>query len=149
MSAQETVQIPEEVQERLTNLEGFKDLLANRTGYMLGRKAQQKKMNTASKKEREVANAVRKIIKEGIPQWIADTNVTEYEKQIKALADASAEVSKKTKPHRDKIAPLSRAIKYIDTIAVPASLKLLGVKLQPRFSLSKFMEAELEKQKNN
>ena len=97
MEAQ-TVQIPVEVQEELENLRGFRDLLANRTGYMLGRKAQQKKMNTASKKERETANDIRKVIKKGIPQWVADANVTEYEKQIKALADASAIVSKKTKP---------------------------------------------------
>lgn len=149
MAAQTTVQIPEAIQKELTNLRGFRDLLTERTCYMLGRKEQQKKMNTATKKERETANDIRKVIKKGVPQWIAKSNVKEYEKQIKALTDASAAVSKKTKPFRDKIAPLTRAIKFVDTVAVPASLTLLGVKLQPTFSLTKFMKAEIEKQKKN
>ncbi len=152
---QETVQIPkeetltlEQMEQKLQNFMGFAELLARRTGYALGRKATAKKMNTASKTVREKANDIRKVIKKGIPNWIEKANVKEYQKQTKALADASAEVSKKTKPFRDKIAPLTRAVKYIDTIAVPASLKLLGVAVQPRFSLSKFMKDELEKQKN-
>ena len=152
---QETVQIPkeetltlEQMEQKLQNFMGFAELLARRTGYDLGRRETSKKMNMASKKEREAANAIRLVIKKGIPTWIEKANVKEYEKQMKALADASAEVSKKTKPFRTKISPLNKAVKYIDNIAVPASLKLLGVKVQPRFSLSKFMKDELEKQKN-
>jgi len=145
--AQKTVQIPKEVQEELTNLRGFRDLLAERTGYMLGRKAKQTDMNKATKTEREKANAIRIVIRKGIPKWIADSNVTEYEKQTKALTDASAAVSKKSKPFRTEISPLTRAVKYIDTVAVPESLKLLGVKPEATFSLSDFMQAELEKQK--
>ena len=147
MPAQQTVQIPAEVQEELTNLKGFRDLLAERTGYMLGRKAKQAEMNLATKKERKTATDIRKTIRESIPQWIADTNVTEYEKQTKALEDASEIVSKKSKPFRTEISPLTKAVKYIDTIAVPESLKLLGIKPKATFSLSDFMQAELEKQK--
>jgi len=147
LPAQATVQIPVEVQEELTNLRGFRDLVAERTGYMLGRKAKQAEMNLATKKERKKANDTRKTIRESIPQWIADANVTEYEKQTKALADASEIVSKKSKPFRTEISPLTKAVKYIDTVAVPESLKLLGVQPQPTFSLSDFMQAELEKQK--
>jgi len=152
---QETVQVSkeetltlEQMEAQLQNFMGFAELMARRTGYDLGRRETSKKMNTASKKEREAANKIRLVIKKNIPTWIEKANVKEYQKQTKALADASAEVSKKTKPFRTKIAPLNKAVKYIDTIAVPASLKLLGVKVQPRFSLSKFMKDELEKQKN-
>jgi len=147
LPTQTTVQIPEEVQEELTNLRGFRDLVAERTGYMLGRKAKQAEMNEATKKERKKANEIRKTIRENIPQWIADANVEEYEKQTKALADASKVVSEKSKPYREVINPLTKAIKFIDTVAVPESLKLLGVQPQPRFSLSDFIQAELEKQK--
>ena len=146
MPAQATVQIPAEVQEELTNLRGFRDLLAERTGYMLGRKVKQGEMNDKTKKERKTANDIRKNIRESIPQWIADSNVDEYEKQTSALADASEIVSKKSKPFRTQIAPLTKAVKYMDNVAIPESLKLLGVTIQPTFSLSDFMKAELEKQ---
>lgn len=145
----QTVQIPVEVQEELENLRGFRDLLAERTGYMLGRKIKQGEMNDATKTERKKANGIRKVIKEGIPQWIADSNVTEYEKQTSALVDASEIVTKKSKPFRTQIAPLTKAVKYMDNVAIPESLKLLGVTIQPTFSLSDFMQAELEKQKKN
>ena len=149
MPAQAIVQLPVEVQEELTNLRGFKDLLAERTGYMLGRKAKQTEMNDATKTERKTVSTIRNNIRENIPQWITDANVTEYEKQTKALADASKIVSEKSKPYRTEISPLTRAVKFIDTVAIPESLKLMGVKVQPRFSLSDFMQAELEKQKKN
>ena len=149
LPAQATVQIPAEVQEELTNLRGFRDLLAERTGYMLGRKVKQAEMNTATKTERKKANGISKTIRESIPQWIADSNVTDYEKQTSALADAREIVSKKSKPFRTQINPLTKAVKYMDNVAIPESLKLLGVQPQPTFSLSDFMQAELEKQKNN
>lgn len=145
-SKEETLTL-EQMEQKLQNYMGFAELMARRTGYALGRRETTKKMNTASKTVREKANDIRKVIKKGIPNWIEKANVKEFEKQMKALADASAAVSKKTKPFRDKIAPLTKAVKYIDNIAVPASLKLLNVKVQPRFSLSKFMKDELEKQK--
>ena len=144
---QKTVQLPKAVQEELNNLRGFKDLMAERTGYYLGRVETMAKMNTATKTERRTATDIRKVIKEGIPQWIADSNVTEYEKQITALADASEIVTKKSKPFRTEIAPLTKAVKFIDNVAIPESLKLMKVTVQPRFSLSDFMQAELEKQK--
>jgi len=147
LSKQQIVQIPEAIQEELTNLRGFRDLLAERTGYMLGRKVKQGEMNTATKKERKKATDIRKVIKEGIPEWIKDANVKEYEKQTKALTDASEIVSKKSKPFRTEISPLTKAVKFMDNVAIPESLKLLGVTIQPRFSLSDFMQAELEKQK--
>jgi len=149
MPTQQTVQIPEQVQEELTNLRGFRDLLAERTGYMLGRKVKQGEMNEATKTERKKTSAISKTIRDSIPEWIKDANVEEYEKQKKAYADASEIVSKKSKPFRTQIAPLTKAVKFMDNVAIPESLKLLGVTIQPTFSLSDFMQAELEKQKKN
>ena len=149
MPAQQTVQIPVEVQEELTNLRGFRDLLAERTGYMLGRKVKQGEMNEATKTERKKTSAISKTIRDSIPEWIKDANVEEYEKQKKAYADASEMVTKKSKPFRTQIAPLTKAVKFMDNVAIPESLKLLGVTIQPTFSLSDFMQAELEKQKKN
>jgi hypothetical protein len=48
-------------------------------------------------------------------------------------------VSKKAKPYREKIQPLNKAIKYIDTVVVPDSLKQLGATIQPRFNLSNWV----------
>jgi len=147
LQKQQIVQIPEKVQEELTNLRGFRDLLAEKTGYMLGRKVKQGEMNEETKTERKNASAISKTIRDSIPEWIKDANVTEYEAKKKAYADASEIVSKKSKPFRTQIAPLTKAVKFMDNVAIPESLKLLGVTIQPTFSLSDFMQAELEKQK--
>ncbi len=143
------VQIPKAIEEELGNLRGFRDLMAERTGYYLGRTAKMAEMNKATKTERKTASGIRTVIREGIPQWIADSNVTEYEKQTGLLAEASKVVSEKSKPFRVQIKPLTQAVKYIDNIAVPAVLEQLGVKLQETFTLSDFIKAKLEEQKNN
>ena len=149
LGSQKTVELPKAVQEEMDNLRGFRDLMAERTGYYLGRKAKQAEMNTATKTERKTAGGIRTVIRESIPTWIAESNVSEYEKQTSLLSEASKVVSEKSKPFRVQIKPLTQAVKYIDNIAVPAVLEQLGMNLAPTFTLSDFIKAKLEEQKNN
>lgn len=142
-----TKQFPELAQE-LNNRRGFCDILAERSAYYLGRAGLTLKMNKANKKERNTASDIKKVIRESIPQWIADANVTEYEKQIQASKDASKVVSDLNKPFRKQIKPLSQAIKFIDNTAVPALLAELGYNVEPAITLSDLITKKLEEQKN-
>ncbi len=51
--AQQAVTIPKEVEEELTLLRGFKDLVAERTGYMFGAKALSTTMSDKTEKQRK------------------------------------------------------------------------------------------------
>jgi alcohol dehydrogenase class IV len=44
-----------------------------------------------------------------------------------------------------KVKMLNKGMKYIDNVAIPDSLKELGVQLQPAFSLSEWVKKAVEK----
>jgi hypothetical protein len=148
-SQQMMAELPMEVQEELTNLRGFRDLMAERQGYRLGRKAKQAEMNEASKKEREVLRDHRKELKEKIPEYIENSDLDGYQNQQKQIKEAKAKVATKQEPFRKKIKPLTKAVNFIDNVAVPASLEQLGAKVQPRFTLSKFIADQIEAHKKS
>ena len=139
--------MPQEVQEELTNLRGFRDLVGERMGYWLGRRMKQAEMNDATKEERKAVREIRKEIRDNLEDYITTSNIEEYHKQTKSLTVATAKVTKKAKPFREKISPLTRAVKFLDTVAIPDALKELGTPVQPRFSLSDFVKAQLAQQK--
>ena len=146
---QTAVQVPKEetlTPEQISVLIGFRDLLTERVCYSMGRAEIRAKMSKATKKERKNASGIRAGIKENLVQWVTDGNITEYEKQTALLTDASEIVSKKSKPFNKEISPLTKAMKFIDNIAVPDALGVMGIKPKPRFSLSDYMVAQLEKQ---
>ncbi|GAH59949.1 unnamed protein product, partial [marine sediment metagenome] len=78
---EQKLEVPQEeveVSESLVLLEGFRDLVAERYGYVLGRKIKGKQMNEKTAKERKAVSDIRKTISESIPDWIENANVKEY-----------------------------------------------------------------------
>jgi len=138
---QKTVQIPKEMEKEITLLRGFKDLLAERTGYFFGAKALGKTMTEKTEAERKVVRTTSKAVKDAVKQLIE----TPTKAHSTAVLNAQEELEKARKqnktarePHMQKISPLRKATRYIDTVAIPASLKELGVPMANlvRFSLS-------------
>lgn len=135
-----------EVSESLVLLEGFRDLVGERYGYFLGRKIKAKQMNEKTADERKAVSDIRKTISESIPDWIENANVKEYNAQKKALKDADAKRKKAQAPFRKEIDPLAKAVKYMDSTAIPDALKELGAEPTPRFSLSDYVKEAIEAQ---
>jgi len=146
---QKTVTLPKEVEKELTLLRGFRDLVAERTGYLFGSKALTKVMNEKTETERKLVTTIRKGITENIPEWIENKNVSEYVKQMKALKEARKKNTEARKPHMEKINPLRKATKYIDVVAIPDALKELGSPVHERFSLSKWVKEAIETKKKD
>lgn len=142
------VELPEEVSQELTLLRGFRDLVAERFGYFLGRRMKQAEMNEATKEERKAVSEVRERISgENLEKLISDGDITSYKATLSELSEARKTVNSKAKPFRDKISPLAKATRYIDSVAIPDSLKELGTPIQPRFSLSDWVGKALQTQK--
>jgi len=137
--AQQTVQIPKGVEKELTLLRGFKDLVAERTGYMFGAKVLGKKMSEDTEAERKAVRTASKAVKDAVNQLIEEPtkpNSKVVQKSAKELENAREKNKEARKPHMQKISPLRKASRYIDTVAIPDSLKELGKPVTPRFSLS-------------
>ena len=133
------VAVPKEIQQELDMLHGFRDLVGERWGYFLGRRLTQADMNEKTKAERKKASEIRKEITDNLEDYIKNADIDTYVSKRKSLKDAREVVSKVTKPFREKISPLRKAQKYLDTVAIPDALKELGTPVQPRFSLSKWV----------
>jgi len=140
------VQIPKEIEKELTNLRktntllsGFKDLVAERTGYMFGAKVLGKTMSEKTEAERKAVRTASKTLKDAFNQLIEEPtkpNSQAVQKSAKELEKARDKNKEARKPHMQKISPLRKATRYIDTVAIPDSLKELGSPATPRFSLS-------------
>lgn len=148
---QKTTQLPVEVAKELKLLRGFKDIVAERVGYMYGRSSLMGDMNKDTEKERKVASAQSKAVKENVETYIeAEKPTADMRKNIltsrKTLKDARKTLKEAKAPHMKKISPLGKAVKYLDTVAVPDSLiEIDGQRPQARFSLSKWVTEALEK----
>lgn len=145
---QKTVQIPEEVEQELKMLRGFKDLVGERMGYFMGRRTKQSEMNDATKTERAAANKISKELQENLPDYIKDGDIDAYNTKITQLKKARKVVADKSKPFRAKIKPLAKAQKYCDTVAIPDALKELGAPVTPRFNLSDWINKAMQEEKN-
>jgi hypothetical protein len=130
-----------------TMLLGFRDIVAERMGYFLGRRLTQTEMSDKTETERKAVAEIRKDIRKNIPTWIKDANLKEYAKKTEELKTASEKLSGAAAPFRAKISPLARAQKYLDNVAIPDALKQLGTPIAPRFSLSKWINDTLEQEK--
>ena len=136
---QKQAQIPKEIEKEITLLRGFKDLVAERTGYMFGAKVLGKTMSEKTEAERKAVRTASKTLKDAVNQLIEEPtkpNSQEVQKSAKELEKARDKNKEARKPHMEKISPLRKAVRYIDTVAVPDSLKELGSPATPRFSLS-------------
>ena len=139
--------LPKEVQKQIKLLYGFRDLAGERWGYFLGRRMTQANMNDQTKEERKKVREVRKEITDNLEEYIRTSDLDTYVAKVKALKDAREVVSKKSKPFREKISPIAKAQKYLDTVAIPDALKELGTPVQPRFSLSKWITKAMKSEK--
>ena len=134
------VAVPKEISKELELLRGFKDLCAERWGYFLGRRLTQADMNEKTKTERTKVREIRKeITGENLETIITNADIATFKAKLKEIKEAREVVSKKAKPFRQKMNPLGKAQKYLDTVAIPDALKELGTPVQPRFSLSKWV----------
>ena len=150
--AQKTAQIPKEISKELTLLRGFRDLLAERTGYMFGAKALSTTMSEKTEKERKVVTDKGKSVKEAFTTLIEQPTKQHSENFLqvqKELVDAQKVNKKAGEPHMAKITPLRRAVRYIDVVAVPDALKQLGSPVLPRFSLSDWVSKAIVKKKKD
>lgn len=138
--------VPEEVSKELELLRGFKDIVAERWGYFLGRRVKRQEMNEHTKKERKQAREIRKEIKDSIPKWIENSNIETFQKKTAELTEAQKKVREKSKPFRTKyLNPLRKAQKYLDTVVIPDALhEITGEALTPRFSLSDWVQEQME-----
>ena len=135
------------VEQELTLLRGFRDLVGERWGYFLGRRLTQTDMNEKTEAERKAVSEVRKTIRENIPTWIKNADVKTYTAKQEALKTVVETLSTAAKPFREKISPLAKAQRYLDNVAIPDALKELGTPVQPRFALSKWIDDTLKQQK--
>jgi len=139
---------PAEVAQYFSLLRGLRDLVGERWGYFLGRRLTQQDMNDKTEAERKVvAEAREKITGDNLKEIIANKDVEGYEKGLASVESARKALNKVAKPFREKMSPLAKAVRYIDSVAIPDGLKELGTPVQPRFSLSKWIDDALESAK--
>lgn len=143
----QAVTVPVEVEEELTNLRGFRDLVGERWGYWLGRKLTQHEMNEKTAEPRKKAREIRKGITDNLEKFITESDIDGYHEKMGELKEAKKVVKEAQEPFRKKINPLGRAVRFLDTVAIPDALKELGTPVQPRFSLSDFVKQALESAK--
>jgi len=138
--AQETV--PVEVDKQALQ-EAFVELVGERYGYWLGRRVTQQEMATATKDQAKTVRELTKTVNTAIEGYIADASddlKTTIVTTRKTLAEAKKTVKEARAPFMKKIAPLAKAVRYCDNVAIPDSLKELGHPIQPRFSLSAWVQ---------
>jgi len=145
-TTQATATIP--VEQELTLLRGFRDLVGERWGYYVGRRLTQQDMTTKTEAERKAVAEVRKAITgDSLKTIISKADIKTYETKLSEIKTARETLSKVAKPFREKISPLAKAQKYLDNVAIPDALKELGTPVQPRFALSKWITKTLAQAK--
>lgn len=140
------IAIPAEQEVKL--LRGFRDLIAERWGYFMGRRLTQEDMSNKTEAERKAVAEIRKnITGDNLKTIITKADVKTYESTLAKIKTARETLNTASKPFREKISPLAKAQKYLDNVAIPDALKELGTPVQPRFSLSKWIGDALASQK--
>lgn len=149
-----TVQVTEEVpampvEQELTLLRGFRDLVGQRWGVFVGRRLKQQDLTEKTEAERKAVNEVRKEIKKNIPDWIANGDKASYDTKMADFKTASEAYSKAKDATGipPVIKQLARGQRYLDNEAIPNALSELGTPVQPAFSLAEWLKNRLEEQK--
>jgi len=136
------------VEQEISLLRGFRDLVAERWGYFMGRRLTAEEMSNKTEAERKAVAEVRKAITgDNLKTIISKADVKTYESTLAKIKEARETLNTAAKPFREKIAPLAKAQRYMDNVAIPDGLKELGAPVQPRFSLSKWIGDALASQK--
>lgn len=136
-----------QVPTRVDLLEGFADLVGERMGYFMARRLKQKEMGEKCEKELKAVRDMNSSLHDNIVDLIEEEKpelrdtIHKEQKELKGLQKTAAEA---TSPFREKIGELAKAVKYIDNVFIPDSLKELGKAVAPRFSLSEHVAKALE-----
>jgi len=130
--------------------EAFVELVAERWGYYVGRRVTQQDMATATKDQSKAVRDLAKKVNEAIEGYIAEPS-DDLRTQIlngrKAVVEAKKTLKTARAPFMKKISPLAKAVRYCDNVAIPDSLKELGHAIQPRFSLSDWVQDAIKPKK--
>jgi len=143
----EAVQEAEAIEQEVALLRGFRDLVAEGLGYYLGAKAIGAEASEKTKEQRKKVNSIRKEINSHLEEWIKNADIKSYTAKTTEYAEARAELRKAMKPFNQKKNPLNKAWRYCINVAFPDALKELGAPVQPRFSLSEWIESAISKKK--
>jgi len=126
--------------------EAFVELVAERWGYYVGRRVTQQDMATATKDQRKAVSDLNKGVNKAIEEYIVEASDdlrTQIVNGRKAVAEAKKVLSTARAPFMKKMTPLAKAVRYCDNVAIPDSLKELGHPIQPRFSLSDWVQTAI------
>jgi len=126
--------------------EAFIELVGERYGYWVGRRLTQQEMTTATKEQAKTVRELTKTVNEAIEAFIespSDDLRTKIATTRKTLANAKKTVKEARAPFQKKMTPLAKAVRYCDNVAIPDSLKELGHPIQPRFSLSEWVQTAI------
>jgi hypothetical protein len=143
----EAVAIP--VEQELTLLRGFRDLVGQRWGIFVGRRLKQQDLSEKTETERKAVTEVRKDINKSLPTWVEKGDKASYDAKMAELKTASEAFSeaKKATGIPPVIKSLAQGQRYLDNEAIPNALSELGTPVQPAFSLAEWLKNRLEEQK--
>ena len=150
LSAKVLKAIPEVTVRQIGLLEGFRDLVAERTGYYFGAIAKRQEMNddkAIKPLRKNVTETREKMTGEALEELIANSDIEGYKKIQKELKAHRKTLREKETPYREKINPLNKAVKFLDTVTIPDALKELGTPITPRFTLSDYVKQAMESNK--
>jgi len=137
-------------EENFKLLNGFTMLIAERFGYYMARRLTQQDMSEKLEEESKAVREIRKGIADNIEKHIENPS-EELKKAILQgrvdLDEALKPLNEKRKPFTEKMKPLQQAVRYLDGVAIPDSLKELGHPVTPRFTLSEWVGTALAQQK--
>jgi len=126
--------------------EAFVELVGERYGYYVARRLTQQDMTTATKDKAKAVSTMVKAVNTAIEEYIANAS-DDLRTQIlngrKSIAEAKKTLRTARAPFMAKMSPLAKAVRYCDNVAIPDSLKELGHPIQPRFSLSDWVQTAI------
>jgi len=146
-ATQTEVVLPQETEKELTLLRGFRDLMAERVGYAMGKYALASEMRDATEKERKASSEASKLLRENLESFIANGDLEGYKKALEAKKQAAEALKKAQAPHMERISPLAKAVRYIDNVAVPKFLVTLGTEPKPIMSPAEWIVSAIEAEK--
>jgi hypothetical protein len=149
---------------RLDMLEAFAELVSERFGYAVARKLKMAEMNEKIEAEKKQAQEIRKAIAfrlkfdkknggytydmgEVLKEAVETGNWQAFEGKLTELSGVKKAIDGVATPYRKEANILAKAVKYIDTVAIPASLNELGYPIEARFSLSDWVKKGIESQR--
>jgi DNA repair exonuclease SbcCD ATPase subunit len=135
-----TTQAKQLTSEQVTDLLGFRDLIAERYGYLMGRRLKQQEMNEKLRDQAKAIRERRKAIASGYEEYFdTDPAKADVLKKLKAsIGQAETDMKKPLEalkkarePFQEVIKPLAQAIRYMDSVVIPDSLTSMGKPVAP------------------